>query len=136
MKLKPPKENYRLGILHTLNVLVSFGADAQVSLLFVYPFPSHFVHSHVYRFKLVNVWPMFWELYFRSINRWKKRKSKILQVQIGRSSPPVGDTRVQFHNDQVHLLVVHKRQLAIYDASKFDHFHYVSLCQKFKIQIQ
>ena len=137
MKLKgQQKKIIDLEFSHTLNVLVSSGADAQVCLLFVYPLPSHFVHSHVYRFKLLNVWPMFQQLYFQSIDRWEKRKSKILQVQIGRSSPPVGDTRVQFHNDQVHLLVVHKSQHVIYDASKFDRLHYVSLSHQFKIQIQ
>lgn len=33
---------------------------------------------------------------------------------------PVGDTRVQFHSDQVHLLVCHETQLALYDASKME----------------
>ena len=78
---------------------------------------------------------MLWQLYFWSIDRWEKRKSIFLQVQIGRSSPPIGDIRVQFHNDQVHLLVVHESQLAIYDASKFDRLHYVSLGHQFSIQI-
>uniref|UniRef100_A0A0C9S7L9 TSA: Wollemia nobilis Ref_Wollemi_Transcript_8205_4327 transcribed RNA sequence n=1 Tax=Wollemia nobilis TaxID=56998 RepID=A0A0C9S7L9_9CONI len=77
-----------LAFSHTLNVLVSSGADAQLCL---------------------------W-----SIDGWEKRKSKFIQVTSGRSSPAAGDTRVQFHNDQVHLLVVHESQLAIYDASKLD----------------
>ncbi|KAH9316517.1 hypothetical protein KI387_025144, partial [Taxus chinensis] len=81
-----------LAFSHTLNVLVSSGADAQLCL---------------------------W-----GIDGWEKRKSKFIQVQAGRSSPPVGDTRVQFHNDQIHLLVVHESQLAIYDASKLDRLRY------------
>ncbi|MCO5551302.1 hypothetical protein L7F22_004801 [Adiantum nelumboides] len=55
-----------------------------------------------------------------SIEGWEKRKSKILQAQAGRALPSMGDTRVQFHNDQVRLLVVHESQLAIYDAAKFE----------------
>ncbi|XP_057872260.2 protein TOPLESS-RELATED PROTEIN 2 isoform X1 [Cryptomeria japonica] len=81
-----------LAFSHTLNMLVSSGADAQLCL---------------------------W-----SIDGWEKRKSKYIQVQAGRSSPAVGDTRVQFHNDQVHLLVVHESQLAIYEASKLDRMRY------------
>ncbi|KAH7427885.1 hypothetical protein KP509_10G065300 [Ceratopteris richardii] len=55
-----------------------------------------------------------------SIEGWEKRKSKILQPQVGRALSTSGDTRVQFHNDQVRFLVVHESQLAIYDAAKFD----------------
>lgn len=51
---------------------------------------------------------------------WEKRKAKLVQVQPGGRSPTMGDTRVQFHNDQVRLLVVHESQLAVYDASKLD----------------
>eukprot|EP00249_Psilotum_nudum_P025017 c29350_g1_i2 orf=562-3972(-) len=51
---------------------------------------------------------------------WEKRKSKPLQIPAGRPPAAVGDTRVQFHNDQVHLLVVHESHLAIYDAAKLE----------------
>jgi len=51
---------------------------------------------------------------------WEKRKTKFVQVNPGGRSPTMGDTRVQFHNDQVRLLVVHESQLAVYDASKLD----------------
>eukprot|EP01018_Ginkgo_biloba_P028595 Gb_04053 [translate_table: standard] len=81
-----------LAFSHSLNVLVSSGADAQLCL---------------------------W-----GIDGWDKRKSKLIQVQSGRPSSAVGDTRVQFHNDQVHLLVVHESQLAIYDASKLERLRY------------
>ncbi|KAJ0968054.1 hypothetical protein J5N97_024971 [Dioscorea zingiberensis] len=51
-----------------------------------------------------------------SIDGWEKRKSKFLQVPPGRAAPLVGETKVQFHNDQAHLLVIHESQLAIYDG--------------------
>ncbi|KAK3189089.1 hypothetical protein Dsin_028650 [Dipteronia sinensis] len=49
---------------------------------------------------------------------WEKRKSITIQLPAGKV--PVGDTRVQFHSDQVRLLVCHETQLAIYDASKME----------------
>ncbi|KAF8387763.1 hypothetical protein HHK36_026418 [Tetracentron sinense] len=49
---------------------------------------------------------------------WEKRKSVIIQLPTG--NMPTGDTRVQFHSDQIRLLVFHESQLAIYDASKMD----------------
>ncbi|KAL2612905.1 hypothetical protein R1flu_024597 [Riccia fluitans] len=55
---------------------------------------------------------------------WEKRKAKFIQTQPGRAPPPVGDTRVQFHNDQIRLLVVHETQLAIYDAAKLERLRY------------
>ncbi|XP_010662134.1 protein TOPLESS-RELATED PROTEIN 2 isoform X2 [Vitis vinifera] len=51
-----------------------------------------------------------------SIDGWEKRKSRFIQAPAGRSSPLVGDTKVQFHNDQAHLLVVHESQIAVYDS--------------------
>ncbi|XP_027366106.1 topless-related protein 3-like isoform X6 [Abrus precatorius] len=53
-----------------------------------------------------------------SIDTWEKRKSIPIQLPAGKS--PVGDARVQFHTDQLRLLVVHETQLAIYDASKME----------------
>ncbi|XP_042409639.1 protein TOPLESS-RELATED PROTEIN 2-like isoform X1 [Zingiber officinale] len=54
-----------------------------------------------------------------SIDGWEKKRSRFIQAPAGRASPLVGDTKVQFHNDQTHLLVVHESQIAIYD-SKLD----------------
>ncbi|KAH7692892.1 YVTN repeat-like/Quinoprotein amine dehydrogenase protein [Dioscorea alata] len=51
-----------------------------------------------------------------SIDGWEKRKAKSLQAPAGRAATLVGETKVQFHNDQVHLLVSHESQLAIYDG--------------------
>ncbi|KAL0348057.1 UNVERIFIED_CONTAM: Topless-related protein 3 [Sesamum angustifolium] len=53
-----------------------------------------------------------------SIDTWEKRKSVPIQLPAGKA--PSGDTRVQFHSDQVRLLVAHETQLAIYDASKME----------------
>ncbi|XP_027366105.1 topless-related protein 3-like isoform X5 [Abrus precatorius] len=58
------------------------------------------------------------ELCVWSIDTWEKRKSIPIQLPAGKS--PVGDARVQFHTDQLRLLVVHETQLAIYDASKME----------------
>ncbi|XP_078178878.1 protein TOPLESS-RELATED PROTEIN 2 isoform X2 [Carex rostrata] len=55
-----------------------------------------------------------------SIDGWEKKKARFIQAPNNRAPGPlVGDTRVQFHNDQVHLLVVHETQISIYD-SKLD----------------
>ncbi|KAG9138166.1 hypothetical protein Leryth_001396 [Lithospermum erythrorhizon] len=53
-----------------------------------------------------------------SIDTWEKRKCIAIQMPAGRA--PNGDTKVQFHSDQVRLLVCHESQLAIYDASKME----------------
>lgn len=51
---------------------------------------------------------------------WEKQKSKVLQIPQGRSTAALSDTRVQFHQDQVHFLVVHETQLAIYETTKLE----------------
>ncbi|XP_047321907.1 topless-related protein 4-like isoform X2 [Impatiens glandulifera] len=55
-----------------------------------------------------------------SMERWEKQTSKFLQVPAGRTLAPISDTRVQFHQDQIHLLVVHETQIAIYEAPKLE----------------
>ncbi|KAL0784144.1 hypothetical protein Bca101_000389 [Brassica carinata] len=51
---------------------------------------------------------------------WEKRSSTYLKASKGRSMPAVSDTRVQFHQNEIHLLVVNETQIAIYDAQKLD----------------
>ncbi|KAM7493831.1 hypothetical protein LguiB_028440 [Lonicera macranthoides] len=51
-----------------------------------------------------------------SIDGWEKRKARSIQAPPGHPSPLVGETKVQFHNDQSHLLVVHDSQIAVYDS--------------------
>ncbi|KAL8136857.1 hypothetical protein V2J09_002858 [Rumex salicifolius] len=52
-----------------------------------------------------------------SMDGWEKLTSKYLQM-LGGSS--FSDTRVQFHQDQIHLLAVHSTQIAIYEAPKLE----------------
>lgn len=77
-----------LAFSHSLNVLVSSGADSQLC-----------------------VW---------STDGWEKQTSKSLQIPTGRTASHLADTRVQFHLDQTHLLVVHETQIAIYEAPKLE----------------
>ncbi|MQM06666.1 hypothetical protein Taro_039491 [Colocasia esculenta] len=51
-----------------------------------------------------------------SMDGWENRRARFIQLPPGRAGPLVGETRVQFHNDQKQLLVVHESQLAIYDT--------------------
>ncbi|XP_010250287.1 PREDICTED: protein TOPLESS-like isoform X1 [Nelumbo nucifera] len=51
---------------------------------------------------------------------WEKQKSRFLQIPSGRTPTALSDTRVQFHQDQVHFLVVHETQLAIYETMKLE----------------
>ncbi|CAN6486440.1 unnamed protein product [Victoria cruziana] len=51
-----------------------------------------------------------------SIDLWEKKKSRVIPAPPGRPSPLVGETRVQFHNDQTHLLAVHETQIIIFDG--------------------
>ncbi|KAG9459547.1 hypothetical protein H6P81_004055 [Aristolochia fimbriata] len=49
---------------------------------------------------------------------WEKKASIPIQLPAGKAAG--GDTRVQFHSDQVRLLVFHETQIAIYDISKME----------------
>ncbi|KAL3844437.1 hypothetical protein ACJIZ3_001840 [Penstemon smallii] len=51
-----------------------------------------------------------------NIDGWEKKKSRPIQAPPGHSAPLSGETRVQFHNNQSHVLVVHESQIAVYDA--------------------
>lgn len=55
-----------------------------------------------------------------SMDGWEKQASKFVQIPAGRAPNPLGQTRVQFHQDQIHVLVVHETQLAIYEAPKLE----------------
>ncbi|XP_010250163.1 PREDICTED: protein TOPLESS-like [Nelumbo nucifera] len=55
-----------------------------------------------------------------STDKWEKQGSKFLQIPTGRVPAPLAETRVQFHQDQIHLLTVHETQIAIYDVSKLE----------------
>ncbi|TXG69424.1 hypothetical protein EZV62_004359 [Acer yangbiense] len=51
---------------------------------------------------------------------WEKQKNRFLQIPAGRTPTAQSDTRVQFHQDQIHFLVVHETQLAIFETTKLD----------------
>ncbi|XP_031482631.1 protein TPR3-like [Nymphaea colorata] len=51
---------------------------------------------------------------------WEKQRSRSLQVPAGRTPAPLAETRVQFHQDQTHFLVVHETQIAIYETTKLE----------------
>lgn len=55
-----------------------------------------------------------------SMDGWEKQASKFLQLPSGRVSSSLAQTRVQFHQDQMHVLVVHETQIAIYEAPKLE----------------
>ncbi|CDP11738.1 unnamed protein product [Coffea canephora] len=51
-----------------------------------------------------------------NIDGWEKKKMKAIQSPPGHTSPLIGETKVQFHNDQCHLLVSHESQIAVYNT--------------------
>lgn len=51
---------------------------------------------------------------------WEKQRSKFLQIPSGRTPTAVSDTRVQFHNDQIHFLAVHETQIALYETNNLE----------------
>ncbi|XP_019056179.1 PREDICTED: topless-related protein 1-like isoform X2 [Nelumbo nucifera] len=55
-----------------------------------------------------------------STDKWEKQGSKFLQIAAGKVTSPLVETRVQFHQDQIHLLAVHETQIAMYDISKLE----------------
>ncbi|KAH9618443.1 hypothetical protein KSS87_012023 [Heliosperma pusillum] len=55
-----------------------------------------------------------------SMDAWEKLGCKPMQIPSGRAVNPLSDTRVQFHQDQTHLLAVHETQIAIYEAPKLE----------------
>ncbi|KAG5555925.1 hypothetical protein RHGRI_006541 [Rhododendron griersonianum] len=87
-----------------LNILVSSATNAQVLAPFSFP-----------NFPFDN---MYWQICIWRIDTWEHLKSVSIQLPAGKACN--GDTRVQFHSDQIRLLVSHETQLAIYDASEMD----------------
>ncbi|XP_050286594.1 topless-related protein 4-like isoform X3 [Quercus robur] len=64
------------------------------------------------------LWPV--QLCLWSMDGWEKHTSKFLRIPPGRVSSPLARTRVQFHQDQIHVLAVHETQIAIYEAPMLD----------------
>lgn len=51
---------------------------------------------------------------------WEKQRSRFLQIPSGYTPSTISDTRVQFHQDQKHFLVVHETQIAIFETTKLE----------------
>ncbi|KAL7187347.1 hypothetical protein ACSBR1_037421 [Camellia fascicularis] len=53
-------------------------------------------------------------------NKWISKKSSFLQLPTGRSTKKLSEIEVQFHQDQIHFLVVHELKLAVYETIKLE----------------
>ncbi|XXG59183.1 hypothetical protein AAC387_Pa04g1308 [Persea americana] len=51
---------------------------------------------------------------------WEMQKNRFLQIPAGQKVAALSETRVQFHQDNVHFLAVHETQIAIYEAPKLE----------------
>ncbi|URD93243.1 CTLH [Musa troglodytarum] len=60
-----------------------------------------------------------------SIDGWEKKMARFVRAPASHAAPLAGDTKVQFHKNHPHLLVVHESQLSIYDG-KLECMHSVS----------
>ncbi|GMJ07733.1 TOPLESS-related 1 [Hibiscus trionum] len=63
------------------------------------------------------------QIFTWDLDRWGKCKSKLLQFPDERTAVTGSNTLVQFHQDQVHFLVVHETQLSIYEARELARVH-------------
>ena len=63
----------------------------------------------------------FWlQLCLWGTDGWEKHRSRFLQIPPGRTPAAISDTRVQFHQDQIHFLAVHETQIALYETTKLE----------------
>ena len=106
-----------LAFSNVLNVLVSSGADAQVIYWTVKL--DHIWKLLILYFTFFTIISSFIQLCVWNTDGWEKQKNRFLQIPSGRPSN-ILDTRVQFHQDQMHFLVVHETQIAIYDTTKLE----------------
>ncbi|XP_039043264.1 protein TPR3-like [Hibiscus syriacus] len=63
------------------------------------------------------------QIFTWKLDGWGKCKSKLLQFPDERIPVMGSNTIVQFHQDQVHFLVVHETQLSIYEAKELECVH-------------
>lgn len=116
--------------LLTMQLLVLMGIMNYSSYWFLsrsYSRIGHFLTSSYSHSKGLLTDEVKWQLCMWSIDGWEMKKSRIIQTPATHAAPMVGDTKIQFHNDQTHLLVVHESQLAIYD-NKLESLCSVSFC--------
>ncbi|KAF5936254.1 hypothetical protein HYC85_027383 [Camellia sinensis] len=53
-------------------------------------------------------------------NKWISNKSSFLQLPTGTATKKLSEIEVQFHQDQIHFLVVHELKLAVYETIKLE----------------
>lgn len=58
---------------------------------------------------------------------WEKKNITLLQISSGWMPSETSETYVQFYGDELHFLVVHETQLAVYEATKLERVKQVSL---------
>ncbi|XP_027191270.2 topless-related protein 2-like [Cicer arietinum] len=59
------------------------------------------------------------QIFSWNMDTWNKKKSVPIKLPSGENAP-AGETKLEFHIDQIKLLACHETQLAIYDASKLE----------------
>lgn len=133
-----------LAFSNILNVLVSSGADAQVDNLIKlfllllcclgYNARFCFLVGRILRCSmniiLISLIYVICQLCVWSSVGWEMQKSRFLQLPSRRLPEAPSETRVQFHLDQIHFLVIHETQLGLYETTKLDctqQVHFVSL---------
>lgn len=89
-----------------------FGSLKKIFPLFVICLPKQFTEANLVPCLQICVW---------NSDGWEKQRNRFLQIPPGRTPSVLSDTRVQFHQDQIHFLVVHETQLAIYEANKLEY---------------
>lgn len=62
-------------------------------------------------------------------DKWERQKNCFLQIPAGRTPAAMFETQLQYHKDQIHFLVIHETQLAVYETSKLE-------CEKQVISFQ
>ncbi|KAM7475900.1 hypothetical protein LguiB_023143 [Lonicera macranthoides] len=55
-----------------------------------------------------------------NLDLWVKKAAKFLEIPRGRVQSPLGKTSIQFHRDEIHLLVTHQTQISVYNVSVLD----------------
>ncbi|KAL6296689.1 hypothetical protein ACE6H2_004831 [Prunus campanulata] len=53
-------------------------------------------------------------------DKWERQKNCFLQIPAGRTPAAMFETQLQYHKDQIHFLVIHETQLAVYETSKLE----------------
>ncbi|KAL6297514.1 hypothetical protein ACE6H2_005656 [Prunus campanulata] len=49
---------------------------------------------------------------------WEKQRNKLLQIPYGKELRSLSDTYIQIHQNELHLLVINKTHLAVYEVKE------------------